>query len=339
MASRHLKSGGVFLVLAFFSLPLHAAEKLIPVDVALSDVSINKVPLLIAADAGIYAKNGLDVHQYITPGAAAVAHASGVDVPPENVKADIASAPIHIGGGSPTIVGFIKKPDGPKRVIVSTTEGLVRDHIITAPSIASVQDLKGKRIGYSAYGTVTSYDILTFLKKMGWDPEKDVTLVAGSSDLDSIKNGKVDAILASAMVITKAKEFGLKDLGSLEKYDIPLAGSGVMVESNWLAANRDATARFVKSVIQATALMKTDRKVFNAALAKWFNIKDKQTQDGMFAAVKQLPDKPYPSVAGIKGAMAIYDSPGMRAHKAEEFYDASFVTELDKSGFLDHPLK
>ena len=81
------------------------------------------------------------------------------------------------------------------------------------------------------------------------------------------------------------------------------------------------------------------RKVFDAALVKWFNIKDKQTQDRMFAAVKQFPEKPFPSVAGIKGMMALYDNPAMRTHKAEEFYDSSFVTELDKSGFLDHPLK
>jgi NitT/TauT family transport system substrate-binding protein len=87
------------------------------------------------------------------------------------------------------------------------------------------------------------------------------------------------------------------------------------------------------------ALMKTDRKVFDAALVKWFNIKDKETQDRMFAAVKQFPAKPYPSVAGIKSMMALYDNAAMRAHKAEDFYDTSFVAALDRSGFLDQPLK
>jgi hypothetical protein len=33
--------------------------------------------------------------------------------------------------------------------------------------------------------------------------------------------------------------------------------------------------------------------------------------------------------------MALYDSPAMRAHRAEEFYDSSFVQDLDRSGYLD----
>ena len=53
--------------------PVQSAERTISLDVALGDVSLNKVPFLIAADAGIYARNGLDVHQFITPAAAEVA--------------------------------------------------------------------------------------------------------------------------------------------------------------------------------------------------------------------------------------------------------------------------
>ena len=59
------------LLLCLAALPSRAADKLIPLDVALGDVSLNKVSFLIAADTGIYARNGLDVHQFITPGAAA----------------------------------------------------------------------------------------------------------------------------------------------------------------------------------------------------------------------------------------------------------------------------
>src|SRR5579872_886591 len=76
-----------------------AADRPAVVDVALGDVSLNKVPFLIAADAGIYAKNGLDVHQFITPAAAEVARQSGVIVPSGYIKAG-GNAPIDIGGGT-----------------------------------------------------------------------------------------------------------------------------------------------------------------------------------------------------------------------------------------------
>lgn len=325
-------------VLAGMASPLFAADKLTSVDVSLGDVSINKVPFLIAADSGIYARNGLDVHQFITPGAANIARQSGVMVPPEYVKSGV-KAPIAIGGGTPMIMDVVNKPGTMPRVIVSTTEDLARDHILAIASVASLQDLKGKRIGYSDYGTVTNYDALSFVNKMGWVPGKDVTLVEQGATVDALKQGKVDAMLGSAIVVAVAQENNFKDIGDLTTYGIPLAGSGIMIEKDWLAANRDTVARFVKSGVQAVALMKTDEKVFDAALVKWFNIKDKETQDRMFKSVMQFPVKPYPSVAGIKSMMAVYDNPAMRTHTAREFYDTSFIAALDKNGFLDHPLK
>src|SRR6185503_2277006 len=123
-----------------------AAERLIPLEVALGDVSLNKVSFLIAADAGIYAKNGLDVRQFITPGAAQVAASSGVVVPKEYVKQDIGSAPISIGGGSPMIYRVVTNaPTAIDRVLLATDESIIRDHIIATPNITRLEDLKGKR--------------------------------------------------------------------------------------------------------------------------------------------------------------------------------------------------
>jgi ABC-type nitrate/sulfonate/bicarbonate transport system substrate-binding protein len=83
--------------------PPTSPETPISVDVSLGDVSNNKVPFLVAADAGLYQKHGLEVHQFITPGAADDARNSGVVVPEEYVRQDISSAPIAVGGGAPMI--------------------------------------------------------------------------------------------------------------------------------------------------------------------------------------------------------------------------------------------
>ncbi|HYM18951.1 MAG TPA: ABC transporter substrate-binding protein [Micropepsaceae bacterium] len=316
-----------------------AAQGLTSLDVALGDVSLNKVPFLIAADAGLYAKNGLDVHQFITPGAAEVARNSGVVVPEQYVKKDIGSAPIDIGGGSPMIYRVANDPKGIHRVLLATTESTIKDHIIASASIGKVEDLKGKRLGYSVPGAVTHVGALGFAKKMGWQPGKDITLVGNGNALNPLKEGREDAFLGSAMVIALAPEMKLKDVIDLSRYNIPVAGSSIMAERTWLASNRDTANRFVTAAIQAIALMKTDRQVFSAALAKWFNIKDKVTQDRMFEFVRDFPSKPYPAVEGIKNTLALYDSPAMKKYKAEDFYDASFITALDKSGAIDRLYK
>jgi len=89
-------------------IPSQGGQPLIKVDVSLGDVSINKVPQLVAADQGIYAKYGLDVHQTISAGAARAAAASGVVVPESYVKRETGGeAPIQVGGGSPMIHGSV----------------------------------------------------------------------------------------------------------------------------------------------------------------------------------------------------------------------------------------
>src|SRR5580765_677580 len=316
-----------------------AADQLTPLDVALGDVSLNKVSFLIAADAGIYRQKGLDVHQFITPGAAQVARNSGIIVPAENVKADIGSAPISIGGGSPMIYRVANDARALHRVVLTTTESIIRDHIIAAPNVKSVQDLKGKRLGYSVPGAVTHVGAVSFARKMGWEPGKDIMLVGGGNALNPLMEGKEDALLGTGMLFAKAKENKLNDLIDLTQYKLPVAGSSILAEKNWLAANRDTAARFVKAAIEADALMKTNRAAFDAALVKWFNIKDKATQDSMYHEALEIPRKPYPAVEGIKATLSIYDSPGMRKYKAEDFYDASFIEALDKSGAIDRLYK
>ena len=104
---------------------------------------------------------------------------------------------------------------------------------------------------------------------------------------------------------------------------------------DWLPKNRETAARFVKSTVEAIALMRTDKQAVFAAMAKWYGITDARAQEHIFAQAAQLPAKPYPAVEGIKNMMAIYNYREMRQHKPEDFYDASFVEALDKSGFID----
>src|SRR6476469_7563353 len=121
----------VLVALAMIAVvPSSGIAQLTRVDVSLGDVSINKVPQLVAADQGIYAKYGLDVHQTISAGAARTAAASGVIVPEAYVNRDAGvAAPIEVGGGSPMIYGFVVNARGAARVVVLTQEAMAMDHI------------------------------------------------------------------------------------------------------------------------------------------------------------------------------------------------------------------
>ena len=70
-------------------------------------------------------------------------------------------------------------------------------------------------------------------------------------------------------------------------------------------------------------------------MARYYGITDSKMQEHFYAPTLDLPRKPYPTLDGIKKTMELFDSPAMRQHKPEDFYDDSFVRELDESGYID----
>jgi ABC-type nitrate/sulfonate/bicarbonate transport system substrate-binding protein len=332
MKSRSLLS---ILFLLAAGLSSAGAQEPIKLRVGLGDVSLNKIPFVAAYEAGIYKKNGLDVEQSVTPAAAEVARRTGVIVPPEMVRSGGKDTAIVIGGGSPLIVRWTSDAQADDRVIVGCTDQVVRWRIIGRPELASVEQLKGKRLGYSGYGAVTHFVALVFTGLMHWNPQQDLSLMSGANTMDALKSGRVDAIIASELHETLALAAGYRMLVDLAKYNLPNAGSGVNVSRAYLKSNQEAVRRFVKSTVEAVALVKRDKQAAFHAMAKWYNVTDPKQQEYFYREINNLPRKPYPSVEGIKKVMEVYSSHEMRKYKPEDFYDASFMRELDQSKFID----
>lgn len=309
------------------------AQQRIPIQIALGDVEIQKVPFQIALDQGIYAKNGLDADVFYTTGAADFARRSGVNVPAGRVKPD--EAPLLISGGTPLTVGVATDIRNWDRVILATTDPIVHWSIIARPDIKRLEDLKGKRIGFSGVGAMTHYIALSLCKRMGWDPNRDVSLMAGALTVDGLKDGRVDAIIGDNLHGTMARAAGFPVLFDLTEWKLPIAGSGVRTTKTWVRENREAARRFTKSMVEAIALFKKDPNVAYESMKKWWGISDIEKLKAMYADAATLPRKPYPSIEGIKTTMQIYDSHEMRRHQPEDFFDASFIKELDDSGYID----
>ena len=316
-----------------FAAPAFAQDKPLALEVGLGDVSLNKLMFVIAAEAGIYGKNGLEVAQFISPSAAEVVRRSGVEVPKDFVRNK--PGDINIGGGSPMMVGMTTNALAVERVILATTDPVSRFHVISRPDITRPEDLKGKRIGYSVYGALSHYSAINFAKRMGWDPDHDISLIGNGMSIDVLKSGRVDALVGDETAWTMGTKAGFRDLVDLGKYQFPMAGSGVNAAKSWLAKNPETARRFVKATVESIALIKTNKQAAFDAMKKWYGISDRAQQESIYAEAAKLASKPYPHVEGIKAVMATYTYHEMAMHAAEDFYDARFITELDKSGYID----
>ena len=337
----------IALVAGGAALPGYAQQKLLPLRLDLVSISLNKLVNWVALEEGLYRKNGLDVQQFMPLDTVAeVKKFTGYEVPPPYVRGGGAGMipdkrnPITIGGGSPNIVAMVTNARAVKTVIILTTENTTRWLIIARKDITKPEQLKGKRLGYTTYGTTSHFQATLLAKRMGWDPIQDISLLStsGAADLSVLRDGVADAFVSGELATLEALAAGYKPLVDMGEWKVPMASNGVNVDRAWLQGNRETARRLVKSIVEAIALMKKDKQIAFRAMAKYYGITDPKMQAYFYEEMPNVPRKPYPTVAGVQKTMEVFESVAgneMRKHKPEEFYDDSFVRELDQSGFID----
>lgn len=321
----------VSLAIAAEQAPVEAAQ----IELLLGDVSLNKLPFVMALDEGIYTRNGLSVTPKFSRGAVEIIRRSGVDVPEEYIHTGGGSPLVKIGGASPHITRLTTRAGAWDPLILGSTHTTSRWRIVSRSDIESPADLKGKRIGYSGVGAVTHYMAISFAEQMGWDPDLDWSMIGDALGVEALHANHVDAIIAPELHTTMAVDAGFKILVDLGDYDLPVAGSSFLFDRGWLAENRESAERLMKSYVEAIALLKNDKDAAYRALGKWFRITDPELLEHFYREAEKLPSKPYPPYEGLKKMMAIYDSHEMRKYAVEYFYDDSFMKALDESGYID----
>ena len=105
----------------------------------------------------------------------------------------------------------------------------------------------------------------------------------------------------------------------------------------YIREHRDILRRYVKSQVEAVHRIYTDKEGAMRALARYIgrnverDVLEKTWENMQSEAV--LPKKQYPSIEGIKTILAS-ETKG-KAAKPEDFFDASFIREMDQSGYID----
>ncbi len=322
----------VFLLLGALPVSLPAQDK-IPLRVAMGDVSINKVPYLVALDNGLFAKHGLDVT--LRPFSRDAAEDLGV---PTDVLDTIPSGEyqMSIGGGAPMMVDRAYSSEPNDRIIVATTDHVVHWDIIAKPGIDTLEELKGKRIGISSMGACTGIVIQIIADRMGWDVDKDLVVLTGSYGVRTLENDWVDALVAYDVPLSQGIFAGYQPMKiDMRSWNESYPCNGVTVSRAWAEANRPTVIAFLKAVVEAISLMKQDKAYAFRSMEKWYGFDDPEQLQIIYDGAVDMPKLPFPAVAGVKRVMELYDTGPMNRFKPEDFYDESYMKEIESSGFIE----
>src|ERR1041384_3325530 len=119
--------------------------------------------LYVAQDMGLFRKYGLDVNLTYTAGAAQVIQTMMAG---EN---QIATA-----GGSGVVDADM---GGADLIAVAGMVNMPAFYIVVQPEIKTIQDLKGRAVGITRFGSSTDFTMRYILRKAGLEPDKDVPLL------------------------------------------------------------------------------------------------------------------------------------------------------------------
>ena len=290
--------------------------------------SAGVLPLWLAKEAGIFARNGLDVQ-------AVRVHAS------VGVMALMSGELQFVLASGPVVVDSALR--GSNVVYIAGGMSTLDFVLVTRPEIKTAEQLKGSTVGLSAFRGANPTATRFALQKLGLGP-KDVSLivVGGTNErIASLRLGKIQGTLFSPPQNITAQREGFNALADVAELGLPFVHIGVATTRTFIRDNPDIVRRYVKSHIEAIAAMKTDREMAIKTLTKYLGqIKDRDVLVKSYEAAapdNRISRKQYPYLAGLQVALDLLSEENPKAKNArpEDFVDSRFIKELDDSGTID----
>jgi len=207
------------------------------------------------------------------------------------------------------------------------------------PDIKTIDDLRGKAVGVTRFGSSTDFTIRYVLRKQGLEPGRDVTLIQTGDLFAAAAMLRTKAIVAapfSSPANLRAEEAGAKVLMNMGKAGVYFPHDAFMARRSFINANGDLTRRFLKAYGEAVYRLFTDKELSRRAIAKYGRASDAKTQDAVYQYALDYVDKiPYNTREGIQEVLNQIAPRNAKAKtaKPEEFYDDRFVKELETQGF------
>ncbi len=149
------------------------------------------LPIWVAKDAGLFAKNGLSVEPIHIRGGALI-------------TMGIMSGQLQFSGaGAESIVAA--RIEGGDVVLLACPVDSDPVYLIARPEIKSPAELKGKATAVTRLGSTTHFYLRAALRHVGLDPEKDVTILqlgTGTEAVSALEGGRISmAVLTNRYAI------------------------------------------------------------------------------------------------------------------------------------------
>jgi NitT/TauT family transport system substrate-binding protein len=296
--------------------------------VAITSLSGSMAVPWLAREAGIFKKYGLEVEVIATP--------SGV----EGMNALIAGEIVflQIAGGT-TVSAAV---GGADVTVIGTTIGTLVQSLMVRPEIEKAEQLRGKSIGITRFGTTIDTGARIALRHFNLVPEKDVSIlqIGGmESIVPAMMGDRVQGGILSYPAIGRAKKLGYRELLDIAALNMPYASTGITTRGEVIRQDPDLVRRYITAQVEAIARMKRDRPFTLKVMSKFLRTTDTEQLAEAYDiyANKYLLKVPLPTIESIRPVLEELEprNPKAKGQDPKRFFDDRFVRELQSNGFID----
>lgn len=298
------------------------------VRMAFTSLSAVMMPPWLAREAGIFAKHGLDVEVIATP--------TGV----EGMNALIAGEVqfLQISGGTTASAAL----GGADVMVIGTTLDTLVQQLIARPEIDKAEQLKGKTVGITRFGTSIDVGVRLALRHFGLVPEKEVAIVqvgGMESMVAALQSNRIQAGILSYPAITQAKKLGHHMLLDVASLGVQYAFTGMTTRGRLVKEDPDLVRRYMMAQTEAIARAKRDKSTALKVMGKYLRAANPAALAESYDVDVQKYMLKVP-LTTTEAMRSVLDDLAARIPKAKDsdprrFFDDSFVRQMQSNGFID----
>lgn len=220
--------------------------------------------------------------------------------------------------------------------------------VIGRPEIKTIQDLRGKKISISQFGSATDFAVQAALEKFAVDPKQVTVLQLGGSTnrVAALANGSTDASLFTEPYASSVfKNYKMNLLLDMADAGMAYPQSCLMVKRSYLEADRERSTNFVKAIVEGMYSAKRDKASTIKAIKKYIRADDETYGVGYeyflgkhAEGLVVMPDRKGVDLVIAQTAKTNAKAKGQTIESLRVL-DPSILDELKKSGFIDRVKK
>lgn len=225
--------------------------------------------------------------------------------------------------------------------------GVIEYKLVAAPNIRTADELKGKRVGITRFGSFTDFGSRRVLRHIGLNPDKDVVLlqtgIAGATQrLMALFSRTMDATLTQVDTIFLAQiKLGkeVRILGSLLETGYRATGADIIASRRFLKDKPEITRRFMMAIAEGIHVARTKKEIALRILGRRLKENDPRILEAQYKTfvLDAFPTKPYPDEVTVRFSLEELERefPGAKEKSISQFIDASFMKSIDQNGYID----